>query len=316
MGINILSVVCWLALWTLCSAGVLAQTDQRPKANQSEDKHLGQTDSIQIFQREIGFSADLNGVWSSRIEPGSEMLSIPSEWDGLFLVPFSIDTSLAGVAQGMGSESRLWLSHEFRLPCIERGVSDRVLLRFRSDKNQGISAVWMNGVAVKEFLQGFNHSIYDITENLNEEEGQQIYFAFLAADTDSKNQIGKKEFNWPDFQIECVPAHHIQDLKIHTNSENGFVTLDLKAQVPAGVWTLRSNIGLNSGERAPVQASISSYASNEQSVSTRVVLQVPDPLLGAPGGAKPYQATIDLVLPGGVSDSVSVPVGFTPRERE
>lgn len=320
---NRLNSIGWLALWTLCAAGSLAQTAQRPDgksvkeenlASYSENEILEKLDSTGTFHREVGHSARLNGVWRYTVEPVSERFAPPTQWDNLFLAPFSVSTSLAGVAEAMGSENRIWLSHEFTLPCAERGTADRVLLRMRTGKNKKKSALWVNGRMLEEFHQGFDHAIYDITQNLNAENRHQIQIALWETSTESPLEGVKTESLWPDLQIEYVPSYHIQDLKIHANPENGFVTVDLKASVPAGVWTFKTEIGLKSGEDAPALASVSSYARNVESASTRVVLQVKDPLREAPKDTKPYQAKIDLEVMGGKVDSISVPFSFAPQE--
>ena len=73
---------------------------------------------------------NLNGYWEYSIRPHNTDQSIPEDWDGKILVPFSVETELSGVRRSLDPGEELWYRRPFSVP--ESWSGRGVLLNFEA----------------------------------------------------------------------------------------------------------------------------------------------------------------------------------------
>ncbi len=158
----------------------------------------------------------LNGLWDYAIT-GSD--SVPDDWDGKILVPFSPEAPLSGVNRTLQPGQYLWYRRSIHL---RAEAGQRVLLHFGAVDQ--IAAVFINGVPVGGHTGGYTAFSLDITEECT---GEDELIVRVRDDTDqSPLSRGKQKTKrggiwytpqsgiWQTVWCETVPAAYITDLRI------------------------------------------------------------------------------------------------------
>jgi beta-galactosidase/beta-glucuronidase len=105
---------------------------------------------------------NLNGPWQYAIASSD---SVPENWDGEILVPFSPESVLSGVERQVGPEDYLWYRRTLTLPeDFNRG---RVLLHFGAIDQE--ASVFLNGTELKTHIGGYLPVDAELTGALAEE---------------------------------------------------------------------------------------------------------------------------------------------------
>lgn len=105
---------------------------------------------------------NLNGPWQYAITSSD---SVPENWDGEILVPFSPESVLSGVERQVGPEDYLWYRRTLTLPeDFNRG---RVLLHFGAIDQE--ASVFLNGTELKTHIGGYLPVDAELTGALAEE---------------------------------------------------------------------------------------------------------------------------------------------------
>ncbi|MBR4261387.1 MAG: beta-galactosidase, partial [Clostridia bacterium] len=103
---------------------------------------------------------NLNGLWSYAIKDQSVMNT--TEFDGLILVPFPVESSLSGVMKNLSQTEVLFYEKSVRIPDSWKGKN--VLLNFGAVDWK--CEVFVNKVKVGEHTGGYSYFYFDITKYL------------------------------------------------------------------------------------------------------------------------------------------------------
>ena len=161
---------------------------------------------------------NLNGLWEYAIRPtGTQQ---PADMDGQILVPFAVESSLAGVMKTLGKENELWYSREFTVPSSWKGKN--ILLHFGAVDWQ--ADVWVNGVKMGQHRGGYTPFSFDITPVLAKGKNQITVKVWDPSD-EGYQPRGKQVKHpdgiwytpvsgiWQTVWMEPVSANHITRLK-------------------------------------------------------------------------------------------------------
>ena len=101
----------------------------------------------------------LNGEWDYAI---SKNKSLPLEYDGKILVPYSPETPLSGVNRSVTPEDYLFYHREIEFP--EGFIKDKVILHFTAVDQ--IAEVFINDIFIGKHIGGFLPFSFDIKQYL------------------------------------------------------------------------------------------------------------------------------------------------------
>lgn len=159
----------------------------------------------------------LNGLWEYAILPLGER---PSEYQGVILVPFAVESSLSGVGKSVGGENELWYHRTFTLPSQWKGKN--VLLHFGAVDWK--ADVWVNEIKVGTHTGGYTPFEFDITAAL--QKGENTIKVKVWDPTDTSFQPRGKQVSkpggiwytpvtgiWQTVWMEPVAQQHIANIK-------------------------------------------------------------------------------------------------------
>tara|TARA_R110002050_G_scaffold188756_9_gene323415 strand:+ start:285 stop:2624 length:2340 start_codon:yes stop_codon:yes gene_type:complete len=111
---------------------------------------------------------NLNGHWDYAITPIQNTL--PSKYDGKILVPFAVESELSGVKKMIDENKNLWYKKNFNVEKLN--PNEHIHLNFGAVDWQ--AEVYINKKFVGVHKGGFTSFSFDITEYLNENDGNEI----------------------------------------------------------------------------------------------------------------------------------------------
>lgn len=174
----------------------------------------------------------LNGVWRYAILDGAPG-TIPAQWDGDIIVPFSPECALSGVGRQLLPGQTLWYEREADFTPRE---GERALLHFGAVDQ--CCAVFINGQPVFEHAGGYWPFSVDITGFITD--GSDTIALWVTDDIDGgPHAYGKQKLDrggiwytaqsgiWQSVWIEYVPENYIASLKITPQYDQGAVEFEL-----------------------------------------------------------------------------------------
>ena len=105
---------------------------------------------------------NLNGLWYYAIVNEDDIC--PTEYDGMILVPYPLESSLSGVQRKMRRDQVLWYERTFSIP---KAWQDRdILLHFGAVDHEAV--VYVNGRRVASHVGGYTAFTANITSALRD----------------------------------------------------------------------------------------------------------------------------------------------------
>lgn len=243
---------------------------------------------------------NLNGVWNCAVT----LSNAPdvTNFSGLILVPFPIESALSGVMRPFDEKSVLWYERQFAVPFAWRGR--RVRLHFGAVDWQ--ARVIINGHEVGQHRGGYDGFSFDITDQLKWTNDEDIVVA-VTDPTEGDQPRGKQSRKpegifytatsgiWQTVWLEPVPQTCIDNLNL---------VPDVDAQA------LRVNVAVNSlSDSLKVQAVATSNGREVGRVvgppNSELSLPVHSPHLWSPDDPFLYDLRLTLLESNRVVDSVS-----------
>lgn len=176
----------------------------------------------------------LNGYWNYAF---TDTPSLPENYDGKILVPFSPESLLSGVERQLKPEEYLW--YERTITVSERELVPgygRLLLHFGAVDQKAV--VCLNGTEVCTHMGGYLPFEADITSWLHAGENSLSVRVTDKSDT-SYHSRGKQTLKrggmfytaqsgiWQTVWMEWVPAHYIKRMKLTPDYDGGRITCGL-----------------------------------------------------------------------------------------
>ncbi|MBO9523067.1 MAG: hypothetical protein J7518_16160 [Nocardioidaceae bacterium] len=171
---------------------------------------------------------NLNGRWQYAF--GTDTL--PREWDGEIVVPFSPEAPLSGVGRQLQPDEWLW----YRRTGVTAPAGDRVLLHFGAVDQS--CTVWVNGTEVGSHTGGYLPFTLDITEALTPGT-QAIELRVRDLSETGPHARGKQRLDagriwytaqsgiWQTVWLEAVPEEYVASLDVVPDLGAGTFTVTL-----------------------------------------------------------------------------------------
>ena len=173
---------------------------------------------------------NLNGWWDYAITANA---TIPADYHGKILVPFSPESALSGVEQQLKSKEYLFYRTTFTL--TKSFVKDIVLLNFGAVDS--ICDVYVNGVHTRHHEGGYNAFSVDITHALRQDSNELVVRVRDFTDS-SYHTHGKQSSKrggmwytaqsgiWQTVWLESVPSEYISSIRITPDFDKAQVTVE------------------------------------------------------------------------------------------
>ena len=177
----------------------------------------------------------LNGYWDYRIQRKG---SLPKEWDGKILVPYSPETPLSGVNKKLSQDDYLFYRLKFTLP--KEFIKDKVILHFGAVDQS--SVVLVNGNMTGVHIGGYTPFEYDIKQYLIDGENELIVRVSDVSDY-GYHSIGKQREKrggiwytaqsgiWMPVWLESVQNGYIENIKITPNIDDKNIKILVKSSI-------------------------------------------------------------------------------------
>jgi hypothetical protein len=244
---------------------------------------------------------NLNGLWQYAVtDMATEKRKV--KFEGEILVPFSIESSLSGVAKTFTPENKLWYKREFT---VADQSNDKVtILHFGAVDYE--CNVWVNDKLVGTHKGGNNPFSFDITKYLKKK-GQQVLELSVIDPTDTESITrGKQQLNqrgiwytpvsgiWQTVWMETVEESHIVSILPQANISKNTVTLHFDIAEKERRQDL--NIRILDGQK--VLATINERATD------KIEIKLPETILWTPETPKLYTIKAELVEKNVILDRV------------
>lgn len=177
----------------------------------------------------------LNGEWDYAI---SKNKSLPLEYDGKILVPYSPETPLSGVNRSLTPEDYLFYHREIEFP--EGFIKDKVILHFTAVDQ--IAEVFVNDIFIGKHIGGFLPFSFDIKQYLKDGKNSIKLIVKDYSDT-SYYSRGKQRIKrggiWYTPQsgiylpvwIESVNEGYIESVKFTPDIDNEIIKIFVKSSL-------------------------------------------------------------------------------------
>ncbi len=244
---------------------------------------------------------NLNGFWKYAIVD-RELSTIPVDWEGDILVPFSVESALSGVGKRVGKDKALWYHNTITISKQLR--KGHILLHFGAVDWQ--CDVYVNGQHVGRHEGGFDPFSFNITPSLKKGEKQEVAIRVWDPTNEGPQPRGKQINNphgiwytpvtgiWQTVWLESVPSTFIAHTK-HT------------PDVDQSVLHVETDIQhAEAGDELKVVAFDKDKIIAETSVSVgnSVKLSIPQAQLWSPDNPKLYNLAIQVVRKGKTVDEI------------
>ena len=244
---------------------------------------------------------NLNGLWQYAVTDMTvEKKKV--KFQGEILVPFSIESSLSGVAQTFTPENKLWYRREFT---VADQSNDKVtILHFGAVDYE--CNVWVNDKLVGNHKGGNNPFSFDITKYLKRK-GPQVLELSVVDPTDTESVTrGKQQLNqrgiwytpvsgiWQTVWMETVEESHIVSILPQANISKNTVTLHFDIAEKERRQDL--NIRILDGQKV--------LANINERVNDKIEIKLPETILWTPETPKLYTIKAELVEKNVILDRV------------
>ncbi|MGB3852229.1 MAG: sugar-binding domain-containing protein [Tunicatimonas sp.] len=244
---------------------------------------------------------NLNGLWQYRIQEKDQ--AQPQEYQGQILVPFAVESALSGVGQRVGNDSVLWYQTTFTPPSMKRGK--RVLLHFGAVDWE--AQVYLNGQEVGTHRGGYDPFSFDVTEQINGKDAQELVVRVWDP-TDDGPQPRGKQINqpqriwytpvtgiWQTVWLEVVPDTYIASTKNTPNLDASSFTIGAQVE----------NARPDDQLRVKVLDGSATVAEQTVGADQAAVLRLDNPIRWTPDNPHLYDLEIALLRRGKVVDQVT-----------
>lgn len=181
---------------------------------------------------------NLNGQWDYAITGKNAGETVPEEWDGKILVPFSPEAPLSGVERFVDENHTLWYRRALPLPEGWNAETQRYLLHFDAVDQEAF--IYINGNQAGYHMGGYTAFCVDVTEYLLPENNTLV--VRVHDDTDhSWHSRGKQSSKrggiwytpqsgiWQTVWMEAVPSEYITALQMTPDIDKGVLKITLSA---------------------------------------------------------------------------------------
>ena len=181
---------------------------------------------------------NLNGQWDYAITGKNAGETVPEEWDGKILVPFSPEAPLSGVERFVDETHTLWYRRALPLPEGWNAETHRYLLHFDAVDQEAF--IYINGKQAGYHMGGYTAFCVDVTEYLLPENNTLV--VRVHDDTDhSWHSRGKQSSKrggiwytpqsgiWQTVWMEAVPSEYITALQMTPDIDKGVLKITLSA---------------------------------------------------------------------------------------
>ena len=182
---------------------------------------------------------NLNGLWSYAIKDQSVMNT--TEFDGLLLVPFPVESSLSGVMKNLSQTEVLFYEKSVRIPDSWKGKN--VLLNFGAVDWK--CEVFVNKEKVGEHTGGYSYFYFDITKYLKGTDNTITLRVTDVTDTyhaewGKYQPVGKQTVTpngiwytpssgvWQTAWLEPVSPDYIEKVEINNDFDNKKIKVNFK----------------------------------------------------------------------------------------
>jgi len=231
---------------------------------------------------------NLNGHWDYAITK-ADQTTIPAQWTGKILVPFSLESKLSGVQRMLDTDEALWYHRTF-----SASVKPNRRTKLHFEAVDYLANVYVNNQLVGTHQGGNDPFSIDVTDALHSGENQLI--VHVLDETEGWQLRGKQTLYprgiwytqvsgiWQTVWIEEVAATHITDVTIHTDAASGKVNIqtDVDGQPAAG---LRYVVVIKDGDQSVAE---------QTSDSSTMELTVDQPKLWSPASPHLYDVHVSL----------------------
>lgn len=224
--------------------------------------------------RGSGSYESLNGEWEYAI---TGTASVPSNFQGKILVPFSPEAPLSGVNRQLKPEEYLWYRTCFSATQDALLENRHLILHFGAVDYLAI--IYINGTEVFTHEGGYLPFSCDITDYLTS--GDNTLLVRVQDFTDTKSQArGKQSLHrggifytaqsgiWQSVWTEWVEASYIKDMHVTTDYDNRKVRLSLLLHTESEAAAPNENTAL--------LLSASAYCNEQEFASQALTIPVPD----------------------------------------
>lgn len=192
---------------------------------------------------------NLNGPWQYAITRGE---SIPQQFDGQILVPFSPECALSGVLRQLKPEETLWYMRPLSIARPQPGK--RLLLHFGAADQH--ATVYINRVQAGSHMGGYLPFTLDITDLVLSGENELLVKIRDASDT-SWHSRGKQSLTpggmfytaqsglWQTVWAEIVPDNYVQNIFYFPDFDNSRLHLKAITAVDAEMTCTISGKGID-----------------------------------------------------------------------
>lgn len=179
---------------------------------------------------------NLNGHWDYAVT-SITTTSVPSEWEGQILVPYSLESKLGGVQRLLDATESLWYRRMF----TAKKSGKRIKLNFEAVDYR--CEAFVNGQSVGKHIGGNTPFTFDITDAVTVGDNELIVRVEDA--TEDWQLRGKQVLNargiwytqvsgiWQTVWLEETSAGAISEVKLNPRVNEGRVTLKVKVDDPA-----------------------------------------------------------------------------------
>ncbi|MFX1707392.1 glycoside hydrolase family 2 TIM barrel-domain containing protein [Chitinophaga sp. CC14] len=245
---------------------------------------------------------NLNGLWEYSITDSSE--TAPSNFEGVILVPYPIESALSGVQKKLMPDKCLWYKKYFEYP--KSIGNERILLNFGAIDWK--ATILINKKEVGQHTGGYQNFSYDITDFLKPGSNEVLIKVYDPSDK-GINPHGKQVLNpaniyytsssgiWQTVWLEKVSPTHITSLKTTPDIDNSLVTL--KVNISGKIENTWLEISTLENEKLVSKTKIKVTQNQENNI-----INIPNMRLWSPDDPFLYDLSIKIICGGKTLDEV------------
>jgi beta-galactosidase/beta-glucuronidase len=170
---------------------------------------------------------NLNGLWELEITPLKN--GLPENFSSKILVPYPVESALAGIAKRVDETQRIWYRRTFKIP--SKWNNKRILLHFGAIDWE--SEVFIDGHKLGLHRGGYDAFCYDITDALSGKKDHEVIVGVWDPSDQGGQAHGKQKKNpqgifytptsgiWQTVWLEPVSDAYIKDIKIFPDVDGG-----------------------------------------------------------------------------------------------
>ena len=176
---------------------------------------------------------NLNGPWFYSITDSDYIK--PEKYDGIILVPFSLESSLSGIKGTFTENQFLWYEKEIEIP--EKWEKKTILLHFGAVDWK--CELFINEIKIGEHIGGYTSFYFDITTKIQKGKNK-ITLKVIDPTNRSYQPVGKQTLNpgsiwytpisgiWQTVWLEPVDQHYIEKIDVDNDYDNKTIKLNFR----------------------------------------------------------------------------------------